>query len=132
MYTTIVTILLLCWSAVAFGRPSQTDLQNIELGANFRRAVRFDYVTEIAAVEMTPERKFWNAVLDRARSCVKAREYSPPALCFLKSTPEKCQSLVYDALLGSGEKQQWYLCVISCASAGWYSRTFGECSRALH
>ena len=85
----------------------------------------------LAAAETAPERKFWDAVLERARSCVTAKEFSPVALCFLKSTPKKCQPLVYDALLGSGNKQQWYLCVISCGDAGWYSRTFGECSREL-
>ena len=85
----------------------------------------------LAAAETAPERKFWDAVLERARSCVTAEEFSPSALCFLKSTPKKCQPLVYDALLGSGNKQQWYLCVISCGDAGWYSRTFGECSREL-
>jgi hypothetical protein len=76
------------------------------------------------------EEKFWDAVLERAESCATAEEFSPP-LCFLKSTPKKCQSFVYDALFGSGNKRQWYLCVISCADAGWYSRTFGECSRDL-
>ena len=85
----------------------------------------------LAAAETAPERKFWDAVLERARSCVTAKEFSPVALCFLKSTPKKCQPLVYDALLGSRNKQQWYLCVISCGDAGWYSRTFGECSREL-
>jgi hypothetical protein len=87
----------------------------------------------LAAAETTPERKFWDAVLERARSCAKAREFSPPALCFLKSTPKKCQSLVYEALLGSDKHKQqpWYLCVISCGDAGWYCRKFGECSRDL-
>lgn len=84
-----------------------------------------------APLETTPERQFWNEVLERARSCVKAKEFSLPALCFLKSTPEKCQPLVYDAVLGGGRKEKWYLCVISCADAGWYSRIFGACSREL-
>ncbi len=88
-------------------------------------------VVFLAATDTTPEREYWNAVLERARSCAKAREFSPPVLCFLKSTPKKCHSVVYDALLGGGEKRKWYLCVISCADAGWYSRTFGDCSRDL-
>jgi hypothetical protein len=85
----------------------------------------------LAAADAAPERKLWDAVLERARSCATTKEFSPPALCFLKSTPKKCQSLVYDALVGSRNKQQWYLFVISCGDAGLYSRKFGECSRDL-
>jgi hypothetical protein len=85
----------------------------------------------LAAAETAPERKLWDTGLERARSCATTKEFSPPALCFLKSTPKKCQSLVYDALLGSRKQQPWYLCVVSCGDAGWYSWKFGECSRDL-
>lgn len=80
--------------------------------------------------------EYWNAVQDRARACIESKEYSRPALCFLKTTPEKCQPLVYDAMVGLEDirevaRRKWFLCVISCTDANWFSLTFGECSREL-
>jgi hypothetical protein len=43
--------------------------------------------------------------------------------CWKKYTPEKCKEQVYN--LSSGG---WSRCVMSCGSAGYFSRNFGECS----
>lgn len=43
--------------------------------------------------------------------------------CWSEHSPKKCKSLVYGQ-----DHMAWSRCVYSCGSAGFYSKTFGECS----
>lgn len=43
--------------------------------------------------------------------------------CWSSISPRKCSSLVYD-----NDRTAWDRCVISCGSAGFFSRTLGQCS----
>lgn len=43
--------------------------------------------------------------------------------CWADNSPKKCKSLVY-----AKDRRAWKICVYSCGSEGFYSRTIGECS----
>lgn len=72
-------------------------------------------------------------VLAKGRECEAGKTGSEVVSCYVKASPSKCESYVYEVYSrrNNAARQAWRLCVAMCADAGLWSRTYGECSRDL-
>lgn len=77
---------------------------------------------------------FWK-VTEAAQECVASTNNGTDAAsCYIKATPKKCQQQVITFLSSTNKndaRRAWYFCVASCASSGFWSNRFGECSREV-
>lgn len=74
-------------------------------------------------------------VIKVGRECAQKTTGPKKISCFAMASPKKCESIVYTHFGNLGEENEsinpWVFCVASCADAGAWSRTFGDCSRSL-
>jgi hypothetical protein len=79
-------------------------------------------------------KQLFDEVVGKAKECAAGKSGSEVSNCYIRATPKKCQPHVIN-LLSREEKDEarraWYLCIASCADAGFWSANFGECSREL-
>jgi len=76
-------------------------------------------------------RELFRTVVDDAKRCLAGKSRTEQISCYVKASPAKCESHVYEwvARRGAASQRAWYLCVASCADAGFLSRSFGSCAR---
>ena len=79
---------------------------------------------------------FYREVLAVARGCAEGKSGSAVVSCYVRASPQKCETEVYEAMTRQGQarssaRRAWAFCVASCLDAGLWSRSFGECSREL-
>lgn len=74
-------------------------------------------------------------VTTAAQACAESNKGSSEAtFCWIKATPKKCEPHVttyISSMNKSDAMRAWYICVASCASSGFWSNHFGECSRDI-
>lgn len=72
-------------------------------------------------------------VLAKGRECEAGKTGSEVVSCYVKASPSKCESYIYEVYSrrNNAARQAWRLCVATCADAGLWSRTYGECARDL-
>lgn len=93
-------------------------------------AVMLTAFLSTTAIAQDKGRELFQTVLENARQCV-SKSRSEIIACYVKATPAKCESLVYEFLDNRRRLRPWYFCVASCADAGYWSRTFGDCARDI-
>jgi len=67
--------------------------------------------------------EFLNATIEKFKKECKDEKGIDYLNCWSEYSPKKCKGLVYGK-----DRMTWSRCVYSCGSAGFYSKTFGECS----
>lgn len=77
--------------------------------------------------------ELFQTVMENAKRCAAGKSGSEVSSCYVKATPAKCESQVYEYLARRGDRPQhaWYFCVASCADAGFWSQSFGDCAREI-
>jgi len=71
-------------------------------------------------------------VFDNAKLCIVKKYENEPFLCYIKSSPKKCENDMMNYISSQMEfnvSNKLFLCVATCVDASIYSKTFGECSR---
>jgi len=69
--------------------------------------------------------------LENIKKCAVGKTGSEVAACYVNGTPKKCQQQALNLfpMRDDGASTSWFICIASCADAGVWSSTFGECSR---
>ena len=77
--------------------------------------------------------ELFRIVVGNAGRCASGKRKVEEVLkCFLDASPKGCASQVRDQFAGrEGAPRAWFFCVAECASAGFFSRTLGNCSRNI-
>ena len=88
------------------------------------------------AVAAQEEGKFFQTVIANATKCTAGKVESEVISCYVKATPAKCEAQVYEFFARHGDnkseaRRAWYYCIESCADAGFWSRSFGDCVRKI-
>lgn len=81
--------------------------------------------------------ELFQTVTENAVRCAVGKSGSEFVSCYVKATPAKCESQVYEYFARRGDNKNeaqraWYYCVTSCAEAGFWSRSFGDCAREIN
>jgi len=76
-------------------------------------------------------------VIENAQRCAADKSGSEVISCYVKATPAKCESQVFQYFARRGDDKSeaghaWRICVASCADAGFWSRSFGDCARDIY
>ena len=77
-------------------------------------------------------RIYFDNVLKNIKECFVGKTGTEVPACYVNGTPKKCQQQVLNHLTNSDSdsaSSAWFICIASCADAGIWSSTFGECSR---
>ena len=87
-----------------------------------------------SAQDKGPE--FFQTVIKNAKGCKTGMSGSEVVYCYVKASPKKCESQVYEFFARSGDdksqaRRAWYFCVASCLNASFLSRSFGDCAREI-
>lgn len=78
-----------------------------------------------------------NNVFKAAGKCLassKVGQGLDSAFCLMKATPKRCQAQATAYIVSGGRGgaiSALYICVAYCASSGYWSNHFGECSREI-
>lgn len=73
-------------------------------------------------------------VTTAAQACASTKVGTEVTFCWIKATPKKCEPQIINYLSSENKYEAshaWYICVASCASAGFWANRFGECSREV-
>jgi len=73
-------------------------------------------------------------IIKNAQACAVGKSGSDVPNCYIDATPERCRPQMMEYLAREDKeaaKRTWYVCVASCANAGVWSKTFGDCSRRV-
>ncbi|MDP1635500.1 MAG: hypothetical protein Q8L69_12570 [Gallionellaceae bacterium] len=87
----------------------------------------------LPALSEDKEQKLIADVFAKGKECAEGKSGTEVVSCYVKATPSKCQSQVYRVFSRFENKMEarraWYLCISTCADAGFWSRKYGECAR---
>lgn len=78
------------------------------------------------------EDEYYDALETRIRECAARGDYDPAVLCWSKLSPAKCEDEALAMIAGAGDGRAWYLCVRSCATAGYLVAHVGRVRPALN
>ena len=121
-----MTIFILCCTHSLASEPEQNENGGPEKSTD----TRFVPLRKVPPPKLTPEQEYIQSIRRAMNVC--QRSGGKAAECWSKGSPAKCEYLVYAALTEKGDKyKEWHLCASTCTSAGFWSRTFGECSTEL-
>ena len=84
--------------------------------------------TSLSVITTAQGGELFQEVIKNAKQCRTDKSRQEIISCYVEATPAKCESQVYDWFARRNPKA-WFLCVESCADAGYWSRTFGGCAR---
>jgi len=74
------------------------------------------------------ELEFQKQVYQDALDCIQAG--GNRADCFVRASPKRCATQAVGMVSDRGLWQRnWLVCVRSCANAGWWDKTMGDCRR---
>lgn len=123
-------------TGVQFSRLSINSIGGSVITSDYRILIGAIFFTiSLPALPADKGQKLITDVIAKGKECAERKAGTEAISCYVKATPSKCESHVYQVFSQfenrAGALRAWYLCISTCADAGFWSRTYGECAREL-